>query len=67
MGSLLDKFKVPALTLSDKDPNSITIVVDGEEIVTETSRVLRTMDTLADAFSAKVYWNPADKDLAALY
>lgn len=67
MGSLLDKFAIPSLTLSGKSPNEITIVVDGEEIKTQTSRVLRTMDTLADAFSAQIYWDPDNKDLVKLY
>lgn len=67
MGSLLDKLKIPSPTLTGKSPDEITIVVDGEELNTQTSLVLRTMDTGADAFSAQVYWDPDNKDLAKLF
>lgn len=41
-----------------KDKDDMTIVIDGLEIKSMNSRVVRTMDTAADAWSASLEWEP---------
>lgn len=41
-----------------KDKDDMTIVIDGLEIKSMNSRVVRTMDTAADAWSASLAWQP---------
>lgn len=42
------------------------MVVDGEELVLESGKVIRTIDTGADGFSASLPFDPTDEKLAAL-
>jgi len=41
-----------------KDPDDMTIIIDGLEIKSMGSRIIRTMDTAADAWSASIEWQP---------
>ena len=41
-----------------KDPDDMTIIIDGLEIKSMSSRIVRTMDTAADAWSASIVWQP---------
>lgn len=49
------------------DPNGVILVIDGQEVKVEAARVLRTMDTGSDKWSAEVYWDPDNADLTELY
>lgn len=42
----------------DKDKNVMTLVVDGYEIPVRSGKVLRTMDTCADGWTAVIPWSP---------
>ena len=52
--------------LSGKEPDDLTIVVEGKELVLESGRVLRNMDEGADGFSASLPFDPTDEELAEL-
>lgn len=45
-------------SISGKDKNDLTIIVNGREIKTVGARILRTMDTASDAWKATVIWEP---------
>ena len=53
-------------TLPDKDKDDFTVVVDGEELPVQSGRLMRTMDTASDGWSASIAWNPEDEDLSKL-
>jgi prophage tail gpP-like protein len=42
----------------DKDKNAFTLIIDDLEIPVLSGRVLRTMDTCADGWTAQVEWSP---------
>jgi prophage tail gpP-like protein len=44
--------------LANRQPDEFTIALDGLEITSSASRILRTMDTLADAWTATIQWIP---------
>jgi len=44
--------------LANKSPDEITLTIDGLEIPTESFRLLRTMDTAADQYTAVIAWEP---------
>jgi len=46
--------------LPGKDPNEITIIVKGVELRLTAMRIIRTMDTAADAWSGTMPWNPGE-------
>lgn len=52
--------------LTGKDPSSLTLVVGDKELLVQSARVLRTMDTVTDGWTATVYWDPDDKSAAKL-
>jgi prophage tail gpP-like protein len=64
--SISSLFELPELFLPGKEPDDLTIVVDGEELVLESARVIRSIDTGADAFSASLPFDPSDEKLAEL-
>jgi hypothetical protein len=39
--------------------DTMTLRIGGREIVIESGKLLRSMDTCADAFTAVMPWNPA--------
>ena len=45
-------------SISGKDKDDLTIIVNGREIKTVGARILRTMDTASDAWKATVQWEP---------
>lgn len=47
-----------AFQLADKEPDELTIIVDGLEIQSSSARVVRTMDTGADGWTAVIPWTP---------
>jgi prophage tail gpP-like protein len=47
-----------ALTIKGKGKDDFTLLVDDIEIPVESGRVIRTMDTAADAWSARIQWQP---------
>jgi len=49
------------------DPTGVILTIDGQEVKVEAARVLRTMDTGSDRWSAEVYWDPNDAELTELY
>jgi prophage tail gpP-like protein len=53
-------------TLPNKDKDDFTVIVDGEEIPVQGGRVIRTMDTASDGWSASISWNPDNEDLNEL-
>jgi len=48
--------------LAGKDPDELTLVIEGREIIVESARLLRTMDTCADALTALMPWEPGLDD-----
>lgn len=69
-GEVLNIPRIPELepltgtdVLADSGPDEIAIVVEGEKIKFEAGRVIRTLDTPADGFAAKMMWSPADPNL----
>jgi prophage tail gpP-like protein len=59
------KFKRPfAGRLSGKDKDDFTLVIEGREIPVNNASVTRTMDTMADGWTAEMPWTPgADKNI----
>lgn len=55
-----DKQKAIAKKLQNKDPNELTIELDGREIQVEAARVILTMDTVSDGWTASILWNPGE-------
>ena len=47
-------------SISGKQKNDLTIMINGLEIKTSGARILRTMDTAADSFKAIVEWVPGE-------
>jgi prophage tail gpP-like protein len=45
-------------SISGKETNDLTIMIDDLEIKTSSARVMRTMDTVADGWTASVEWVP---------
>lgn len=56
------KTQLANLTLENKAKESLTIIVDSLEIPFNSARIIRTMDTAADGWTASVNWTPG-KDL----
>lgn len=46
-----DRFK-------NKEPDEFTLVIDGAEIPVSSSQIVRTMDTAADGWTARIAWTP---------
>jgi prophage tail gpP-like protein len=44
--------------LENKKKYDLTLVIEGREIIIDSGRLIRTMDTCADAFSCSMPWNP---------
>ncbi len=45
-----------------KEQDDLTLFIDGKEIIVESARFLRTMDTCADALNASMPWMPGEDD-----
>ena len=52
--------------LSGKDPDEFTLKLGDKEIRVMSGRLLRTMDTVTDAFTAEIAWDPSDSKLKKL-
>ena len=48
------------LTIPGKTAEDFTLLVDGLEIPVQSAKILRTMDTAADGWTARLAWNPGD-------
>jgi len=48
----------PPVKLTDKDPDMMTILIDGIEVPMTSSRILRTMDTCSDGWTGSTPWTP---------
>lgn len=46
--------------LPGKGTEEFTLIVAGKELVVESARVIRTMDTVSDGWSARISWDPDD-------
>ena len=46
--------------ISNREPDELTIVLDGIEIVTSSARVMLTMDTASDGWTGSLDWIPGD-------
>ena len=44
--------------IAGKEKNEMTLICGGREIVVDNAKLVRTMDTGADAFSAIIPWEP---------
>ena len=64
--SISNLFDLPSLLLPGKDPDDFSLSVEGEELVLESGKVLRTVDTCADAFTASMPFDSSDKKIAKL-
>lgn len=54
------KTEVSDPVIPGKDKDDLTIVIDGLEIKSMSSRIVRTIDTAADGWSAAIEWRPGD-------
>lgn len=53
--------------LKNKSKNDLTIIIGKKEITYESARIIKTLDTAADGWTAKIPWTPGlDHDLDAL-
>jgi len=52
------KTQVSETTLSNKAPDELTLILDGLEVPVDSCRILRTMDTVADGWTASLAWAP---------
>lgn len=55
---------LPDDTLTGKEPDDFTLILDGNEILVESGRVVRTMDTITDGWTARIAWDPDNTTLA---
>ena len=49
-----------ARQLGNKAKDELTIVIEDLELVVQSSRILRTMDTAADGWSCRIEWTPGE-------
>lgn len=54
------------VSLTDKDPNDFTVVVEGQALRVQAGRVKRAIDTVADGWTASLKWVPDNPDMAQL-
>lgn len=50
----------PADRLTGKQPDDLTVVIDGLEVPMLSARIIRTMDTGADGWSGRIAWTPGE-------
>lgn len=50
----------PARVLKGKDPNHLTILLDGYEVPMMSCKVINTIDTACDAWVGRIAWTPGD-------
>ena len=64
----VDKFKrLAERRLPGDNPDDFTLIIGGRRVPVEAGRVVRTMNTLSDQWSAKIAWTPfADPELDEL-
>lgn len=53
-------------SLTDKDPNDFTAVINGKAIYAQSGKVRRAIDTVADAFTVSIRWDAVNENLAEL-
>lgn len=53
--------------LPESSPDEFQLTVDGQTLKTNSARVVRSLDSGADSWTANVYWDPADFNLVDLY
>jgi len=46
--------------LSGKEKDDFTVIIDGKELAVESGRIIRTMDTCSDGWTASLQWDPDD-------
>lgn len=49
---------LPPTKLAGKEPDDLTIIVDGFEVPVVSARIIRTVDTGSDAWTARIPWTP---------
>jgi prophage tail gpP-like protein len=49
--------------LPGKEVDDFTLIINDKEFVVESARVMRTMDTVTDGWSASIYWDPDDSQM----
>lgn len=47
-------------TISGKAPDDLTVIIDGLEIKMQSTRILKTIDTISDGWSAVLPWIPGE-------
>lgn len=54
----------PPITLSGKSPTDLTVIVGNREIKVQSAKIVRAMDMMSDAWSARIPWTPGqDREL----
>ena len=48
------------LTIPGKQPDDFTLVIDDIEVPVQSAKILRTMDTCSDGWTARIAWNPGE-------
>lgn len=48
----------PAVKLTGRDPDDLTIIIDGLEVPMQSCKIVTTMDTGADAWNGRIAWIP---------
>lgn len=51
------------VVISGKDKDEMNLIVDGKDIPIQSGRIMRTMDTAADGWTASIAWDPDDNEL----
>ena len=57
------KTELASSRLSNKKLGDLTILIDGSETEYTAARVIRTMDTFADGWTATIPWNPGEDEV----
>ena len=60
---LLDILEAAKLALSyveNKSKEDFTLIIEGREIKIQSGKIIRTMDTAADGWTAKMSWIPGE-------
>ena len=57
---LLAERRIPAIINPDSDPNAMFLIINGREIQPVSGRIIRTLDTVANGFSAVIPWIPGE-------
>lgn len=59
--------ELAGLSITGKDPDEFTVIIDGKEIKMMSGRLLRTMDTAADGWTASRDFDPYDDKISGKF